>query len=213
MSRGRQQKKRIIILCEGDTEENAIRYFVWRQWQKDGFGEIGLPTINLRAQFEKVSRFTQNNAKKEEVLAVFTLIDLYGMNRVRHSKDDDLPHKVARVQRWLQKGLSAKIRQKFHPHVSVHEVEAWLLADGHCLARRLKDKNIEPDPQAEQRNFENPPSSRLKSLFKKYKREGYAKIEDGIPLFQDAEFDTVYASCSYFKAFYDDLKAVAEANL
>jgi len=213
VSRNRRLKKRIVILCEGDTEENAIKYFVWPQWQKDGFGEIGLPTINLKAQLEKIPRYAQNNAKKEEVLAVFTLIDLYGMDRVRHRKDDDLSHKVARVQKWLRKGLSTKIRQKFHPHLSVHEVEAWLLADGRCLVKRLNDKSIKPDPQAEKRNFENPPSSRLKSLFKKYKREGYTKIVDGVALFQDADFETVYATCHYFRDFYDDLKAVAKANL
>jgi hypothetical protein len=213
MSRNRRLKKRIVILCEGDTEESAIKYFVWRQWQKDGFGEIGLSTVNLKAQFEKISRYAQNNAKKDEVLAVFTLIDLYGMDRVRHRKDDGLSHKVVRVQKWLRKGLSAKTRQKFRPHLSVHEVEAWLLADGLCLAKRLNDQTIQPDPYAETRNFENPPSRRLQTLFQKTRSKSYLKIQDNTVLFQDADFATVYASCPYFKAFYDELKAVAEANL
>jgi hypothetical protein len=109
--------------------------------------------------------------------------------------------------------LSAKTRQKFRPHLSVHEVEAWLLADGLCLAKRLNDQTIQPDPYAETRNFENPPSRRLQTLFQKTRSKSYLKIQDSTVLFQDADFATVYASCPYFKAFYDELKAVAEANL
>jgi len=31
---------RIIVLCEGDTEELAVRYFIARQWQSDGLGSV-----------------------------------------------------------------------------------------------------------------------------------------------------------------------------
>jgi hypothetical protein len=210
--RVRRDKKRIVILCEGDTEINAIRYFIAPHWQKDGFKEIGLHTINLNGKLGDIAKLTPRYAQENKVVAVFTLVDLYGTNQVQHSRDDELAQKIVNVQNWLQKGLLAKIRKKFHPHVSVHEIEAWLLAEGNCLAKRLNDKTIQPDPQAETRNFENPPSRRLQALFKS-RSKNYLKIQDGTALFQDADFETVYTSCPYFKAFYDDLKVVAEANL
>lgn len=41
------QGRRIVILCEGDTEEIAIKHFVRRQWEADGLRAIGLHPINL----------------------------------------------------------------------------------------------------------------------------------------------------------------------
>ena len=213
MRRSQRNKQRIVILCEGDTEENAVRYFIWRQWEVDGLTEIGLHTINLDSKLENVTKYARRYLNESGIVAVFTLVDLYGMNRVQHNAGDDLATKVNQVKQWLEEDLPPEMSERFHSHVSVHEVEAWLLADGHCLAKRLNEKNIKPDPNAETRNFENPPSRRLKELFKKHGRYDYYKLKDGVPLFKDAKFDTVYKSCSYFRAFYDGLKTTAQAHL
>jgi hypothetical protein len=47
MRRSQFKKQRIVILCEGDTEESAIEHFIKRQWEVDGLEEIGLHPINL----------------------------------------------------------------------------------------------------------------------------------------------------------------------
>lgn len=208
-----RKKQEIVILCEGSTEEYAIRYFVRRQWEVDGFTPMGLHTIDLRGKVENVAKYARLYAREEQVTAVFTLIDLYGTKQIKYDPRDDLAQKVTRAKTWLQQGISPDISSKFYPHFSVHEVEAWLLADGRCLANRLKNETIQPDPQAETRNFENPPSRRLQTLFKQHKPTGYSKIQDGIPLFQHVTFETVYASCVYFRTFYDDLKQVAQHHL
>lgn len=121
--------------------------------------------------------------------------------------------KVDRVKDWLRQGLDSSESSLFYPHVSVHEVEAWLLADGLCLAQRLKAQNITPDPQAEIRNFENPPSRRLKELFRQHGRNDYYKLKDGVPLFKAANFETVYKLCSHFRDFYDELVAVVQSQV
>lgn len=77
------------------------------------------------------------------------------------------------------------------------------------MARKLGDRSIKPVPQAEIKNFQNPPSKRMNELFLKTKGRHYQKIEDGEPLFSQMEFQPVYDSCPYFRKFYDDLSKAA----
>jgi len=145
-----------------------------------------------------------------EVLGVFTLIDLYGMNRVKHSAEDSLDSKVKRVREWLKGRIGHARANDFFPHLSVHEIEAWMFAEGSALATRLADPGTKPDNGAESRNFQNPPSKPLNELFLHSRlKRSYHKITDGRPLFSKMEFDPVYKTCRYFREFYDDLTAVA----
>lgn len=199
-----RQGKRIVILCEGETEEIAVEHFIRRQWDVDGLKTIGLHKINLQGRLEDVFEYIPRYRRDSQVVAVFSLIDLYGMNRVKHNPDDALAHKVARVKNWLQDNFDPSF---FHPHISVHEIEAWLLAEGDCIAQRLKDSKIRPDKNAEIKNFDNHPQKRIDVIFKSRRHgDGYHKINDGTPLFKCLQFKTVYDSCKYFREFYDDLK-------
>lgn len=203
---------RIVVLCEGDTEELAVRHFIARQWQTDNLGPVGLKRINLHGKLENVGKFARLYLDEQDVLAVFTLVDLQGMTRVIHSPNDNLEAKIERVREWLRARVTHARARQFSPHVCVHQTEAWMLAEGHALARRLKDPAIEPDPNAELKNFQNPPSDRLNELFLRRRSSRYNKISDGQPLFAAMQFDPVYSSCRHFREFYDDLRALASTS-
>ena len=205
----RGKAKRIIVLCEGKTEEKAVEHFIRPQWQKDGFGSVGLDTRELRGKFEHVSTRVPIHLRKPGVLAVFTLIDLYGMNRVVHGSEESVHDKVERVRAWLRKDFDSDLLQFFHPHLSVHELEAWLLADGNCIHPGRR-----PDRHAEDRDFIRPPKTRIDEILKKRRNAtGYNEVIDGTAMFKRARFDVIYPNCPYFKAFYDDLKEVAQRAL
>jgi hypothetical protein len=209
MAGGLKHGRRIVVLCEGKTEERAVRFFVARQWAIDGLSTIGLDRIDLRGHLDRIAPFARNYLDEPNVLAVFTLIDLYGMTLVTHPANDELDAKVRRVQDWLRSQLGQHPRSRhFNPHVSVHEVEAWILAEGTALANKLGNPRIKPDPQAEIKNFQNPPSRRMNDCFQQSKGRPYQKIEDGEPLFSKLEFQPVYESCQYFRNFYNDLRSV-----
>lgn len=215
MAAVRRSGRRVIVLCEGETEEIALREFVRRQWNSEGLGLVGLETRNLHGHLTKAGLFAKGYLDDPTVLAVFTLIDLQGMTLVEHAPNDDVQTKVMRVQDWLHDEVQHPRSQDFHPHVAVHETEAWILAEGSALARRLRCTTIHPDPQAELKNFQRPPSERINDLFRQHRhgqaKRGYQKIEDGTPLFKALPFEPVYSSCPYFRAFYDGLKQVARA--
>ncbi|HXJ93427.1 MAG TPA: DUF4276 family protein [Terriglobia bacterium] len=166
---------KIVILCEGKTEELAVRHLVARQWKADNLAAVGLSTINLRAKVKDAGKSARVELDKKEVVAVFTLIDLYGMKQVTHPSNDALEQKVERVREWLRAQIDHPRADRFFPHVSVHETEAWILAEGHALAARLKDTSIKPDPNAESKNFQRPPSTRLNELFQRRRQQPYHK--------------------------------------
>ena len=201
---------RIGVLCEGDTEELAVRHFIAPQWKSEGLGSVGLKSINLDGKLEKAGKFAGGYLDDQEVLAVFTLVDLQGMTKVAHQHEDSLETKIQRVRDWLQAQVNHARANRFFRHVCVHQTEAWILAEGHALAARLGDPNITPDSNAELKNFQNPPSERLNDLFLRINRRRYNKKGDGTPLFKAMEFQPVYNSCQYFRELYDDLKAVGQ---
>ena len=199
---------RIVLLAEGDTEELAIRHFISRQWKIDGLQSIALRIDNLGSHLEQIGTKANLYLSEENVLGVFTLIDLYGMNRVTHSAEDSLQEKITRVQYWLRSTVNHVRSRDFFPHISVHEIEACILAEGVTLAKRLGSRTVSPDANAEQKNFQNPPSRRLNDLFLTHKKTRYHKIIDGRPLFSNLEFQPVYRACPYFRSFYDQLRDV-----
>jgi hypothetical protein len=200
---------KIVVLCEGDTEELALRYFIGRQWQADGLSRVGLKGIDLGGKPQDVGKYAMRYLGERETLAVFTLTDLQGTTLIQHKPSDDLERKVSRMREWLRAQIEDADSSRFFPHVCVHQTEAWILAEGHALATRLRDPALKPDIGAESKNFENPPSKRLNDLFRHRGRPGYHKIIDGRPLFEKMEFEPVYKSCHYFQGFYDDLKKAA----
>lgn len=204
-----QKGRRIIILCEGDTEELAVKNFIAKQWRADQLHSTGLYPINLNGKLQDISKNTRLFLQDSGILAVFTMVDLAGMDRVNHSSNDHLDMKVKNVKHWLAKGITHQRHDDFHPHVCVHETEAWILAEGVALKERLGDSNIQPDPMAEKKNFLDPPSKRINTLFLKNRGNRYRKIRDGRPLFANLQFEPVYNSCPYFRKFQDDLKRVA----
>lgn len=201
------------MLCEGDSEELAIKWFLRRQLEEAGLKGVSLHPINLAAKLEDIFVKTRLFQHEPGVVAVFTLIDLYGMNRVRHAPDATLDQQVEAVRRWLRQGVRDVPATFFHPHVCVHDIEAWFLAEGQALAKRLKYRSLSPCPHAESLNLVDPPKSRVNQLFRTHLHRGYGEVSDGTPLFGALSHAQIYETCRYYHELYDDLLAVARTAL
>lgn len=129
--------RRIVILCEGDTEVIAVKSFLRPQLDRDGLKSIGLPLINLKAKFGDIADKTERSKKDARVVAVFTLIDLYGLRGPSYPKAVSVAQKRSIARDWLQSQVPSVDAEFFHPHFAVHDIEAWLLAEGTALGSRL----------------------------------------------------------------------------
>lgn len=203
---------RIVILCEGDTEEHCVKHFLRRSLDAEGLKPVGLHPINLRGKLDDVRAYVPRYQRDERVIAAFTLVDLYGINRVTHAVTHTLDDKVVSVKSWLRDGLE-NYPEFFHPHVCVHEIEAWFLAEGEALRTRLKAHGLTASNNAEELNFLDPPKKRLNRLFKQYLHRPYEENGDGQPLFKALEHELVYERCRYYREFYDDLVSCARGGM
>lgn len=204
---------RIVVLCEGDTEEIAVREFISRQWRADGLERIGLHTRNLGGKIDRIGRFASLSLDEEDVIAVFTLVDLYRLADTQQRRNESLRERVNRAVEFLRTSSEHARSARFSPYLAVHETEAWIFAEGNALSRKLQDRNIRPNPQAEAMDFQKPPSARLNDLFLRKRGERYRKIIDGRWLFSSMAFQPVYETCRHFKTFYDQLREVARGHL
>jgi len=202
-----------VLLCEGESEVLATRRFLRRQFEADGLKAIGLHPINLKGKLLDIPAYAVRYSQSRDAAAVFTFVDLYGNNAVVHRPEASLEDKVSAVRDWLRTEARDVPPDFFHAHVSVHELEAWFLAEGKALGRRLRHTRLRPDRQAEHRNLGNPPQKRVNALFHAHLRREYRKIRDGGPMLSDLAHDDVYKACQYYREFYDDLTSTARAAL
>ncbi|MBN2290382.1 MAG: DUF4276 family protein [Candidatus Glassbacteria bacterium] len=202
---------RIIVLCEGETEVIAVREFIKRKWEENGLRSVGLIPIDLRGQLGNLHDKAERFCRDEKNIAVFTLVDLHEFKGVDLRGFGPLTEKIGAAKKWLKNDFETRVLEKFHPHLAVHETEAWILADGEALANRLRNRGIRPRRNAEKIDDQNPPKKILDELFKKYRKHEYRVLIDGAPLFKKMDFTRVYGSCPNFREFYEDLKSAAQA--
>ena len=196
--------KRIYILCEGDTEENAIKYFIRPQWDK--MGELKSVALDSKTIKPKdIHKQTKQLIENGDCDAVFLLFDLYGFPQ--ELKGLDYKEKQEYIVQKLK--TESNYHDLFFPHLAVHEIEAWVLADGDTLTAYFRNK-ISGENNAEEKNFQNNPSKRLNDLFNKYKHTRYYKNSDSSALFRKLNFTSVYNNCPYFRLFYDELVKIGQ---
>ena len=139
------------------------------------------------------------------------------LRQVKHAPYDELAAKVERVRQWLHDLVAIDATDFYYPHLSVHEIEAWFLAEGQSIKTRLGPKaQLNPRPDAESLNFDRPPARRLHELYHKHGREpGYErqKVIESTALLKNLKFSTVQKNCAHFRRFYEDLCAVGRKNL
>lgn len=108
---------------------------------------------------------------------------------------------------WQRHCTDESLRDRFRPHVFVHEMEALLLVSPK-LARVLgKEARVPAYPHPERVNHNKPPSRHLADLFSKHRKD-YDKVTDGLKLSDGVRADEVARTCPYFRAFLEDLDAV-----
>ena len=219
MSRYRRKKRRIIILCEGDTEVAAVDKFIKPYWQNnDQLKNVGLKAVNLSANYDKIRNYVDKYSSEHHTVAVFTLIDLYGFNRVDFSRMDDYSEKHIKAKEWICK--ECEEQRKLHVHFSVHETEALFYASNDILCSYL-GFSIPISTKPEEINFEKSPSKRLNGLFVKHKKRRYNKgggfTDDDTRLFEkmaeENVLEDICGKCPYFRSFINDLENTAKRFL
>lgn len=205
---------KFILFVEGDTEA-AIPPFL-KRWLDDRLHiKVGIKLVKFegwpqqwREMPKKAQKYLQG-PDKEEIIAVISLMDLYGPQIFPENKTT-----VAERYEWAKQESEGRIASpKFRQFFAVHETEAWLLSQPDIFPVDIQKSFPAKVQQPEKVNFDEPPAKLLNKLYKLNNRS-YRKVTDGLNLFQKLDPQIAYGQCPYLRQMLDEmLKLAKEAGL
>lgn len=199
--------KRVVILCEGPSDEKILEVL----FQNVKLSHIvpSFQPLDGATQFkeQKIRSRVCNSLKIPGILAVFALVDLKGFP-VNYPKDvTSYIDRAKFVKEHLKDFLSGLSESdRFYPHVAVHDIEAWILADKAAVTNYFGSSTLPYRADLpEAIDFDKSPSHLLEDFFIENKGHRYRKTVHASELFLAVNFDTVYNKCPHFRDFFDDL--------
>jgi Domain of unknown function (DUF4276) len=202
---------KFVLFVEGHTEDKALPQFL-KKWLDQRLPKpVGIKAVRFEgwAQLYKdaatKAKMHLNGPGKDDLLAVISLLDLYGptiypADKVQAQARHD----------WAKQHIEQKVgHPKFFQFFAGHEVEAWLLAEPAIfpleIKRRLADKAKPPETI----NHHEPPAKLLNRLYTEHTGRGYKKVVHGKALFSALDPNLAYQQCPNLRLLLDKMLALA----
>lgn len=197
--------KRGVIVVEGNTEMQFVNKFLK---QEIGFD---LDVINLRGGKLDIPTLITNIRPllSSNFSLITTMVDFYRFKnpeRVKSIEDieQELTDEIDKIR--------TRSRTKFIPYLQKYEFESLLFSNMDKISEYLElsaqqksklQKGIPKVP--EEINHDNPPSSRLIEIHKRYR-----KSIDGISIIKAIGMPQIKKKCPRFKGWIEQLKKIAQ---
>jgi hypothetical protein len=98
---------------------------------------------------------------------------------------------------------------RFHPHVALHDFEAWLLPYWTSIQKLAGHNKTAPNGKPETVNHNNPPAYRIKEIFEIGKsRDSYVKPRDAGRILSRNDLGVAVTECPELKAFVNTIISV-----
>ncbi len=203
----------VALIVEGDLEEDVLLPLLRRALPELGQHRLLRPLnaqgwANLRKDLPKMVRRV---VEVDGADVVFSLCDLYQGDWCFPHGCDSAEKRADYLKCYLADLVPQELRAKFRPHLAVHDIEAWLLADRDLL-RKYDINPPAGDPEALDFGEQSHPKARLKELWRVAKKRGYRKVTDGVRLFGQVSVQVVAEKCRYFRELVEDLRHTFEAE-
>jgi hypothetical protein len=192
----------VVLLVEGDTE-TALKAKL-KQFLDDHARAPNKPKVRFQSKdllhglnATRLKRRVQLELGNPEVTAVVALIDVYP----EFSNADE-------AKRFMR--LAVGDEPRFFTHAAQFDVEAWLLPYWDAICQRIGVRQALPGAHPEQVNDQNPPSKRLKELYRRAKprpRE-YHKPSEMSVILRDQDLTIAAGQCPELKSFLNTLLAL-----
>lgn len=191
--------KRIIVICEGQTEEEFVRttlqnylgsskniYFSPVLIKKSNGGIV--PWKYIKKQIEI-------HLKEDKEVFVTTLLDYYGIYGHHSFPAWEEAHKIVNknerlntLEKAMKDDIDSELKNRFIPFLLLHEFEAFIFSDKDELLKQIDSadiKNIKeldnifsqfPNPENINDGVETSPSKRLLKIINGYDKIVYGNI-------------------------------------
>jgi hypothetical protein len=223
--------KRIIIICEGQTEQAFCNDVLQPHFNtKDIY--IQNPTIKKTGggivRWEALKHQIENHLKQDIEASVTTLIDYYGIYanhrypawvNAEHTQDRNA--RMEMMEAGMRNDIAVGLRQRFIPYMQLHEFEGLLFSDiavfndsftpdeFYDYTYLLSTIAEEPNPEMINNGVETAPSKRLARIIKGYQSENEnLKVLYGSLLAQDIGLTKIRSKCPRFNKWVADLEKI-----
>jgi len=198
---------RVALLVEGKTETAFLPHL-------RGFLEVHLPgkmpkldplpydgRIPIGAKLRRVVKQLLNDAGRP-ANHVVALTDVYtGTQPPDFTTAADAKRKM---REWVDG------EDRFHPHVALHDFEAWLLPYWPVIQKLAGHNRTAPGGNPEMVNHNNPPAHRIREIFRTgSKGRAYVKPRDANRILRECDLSVAVTRCPELKAFVNTILSVS----
>lgn len=188
--------RRIVILCEGETERAAKKHlkgFLDARTTEGSLVGLVFRVFDGGLNQGKVANVCEKELEREGTLAVIALSDFYPAFKGKSAEQAR-----AELRSWMPAD------PRCHACLAKHDFEAWLLVDSAAIARKarlnLNLRRLETNP--ENVNHDKPPAHHLHEIFQNGpKPRKYVKPVDGKALFENLDLVEAGHKCPELKRF------------
>ena len=202
---------KFILFVEGHTEDKALPAFLKKWLDPRLESPVGIQTVRfdgwpeLFRDAEQKAKMYLNGPSKDKIIAVISLLDLYGPSFY----PADLTERDRRYL-WAKQMIEDKVKEKnFFQFFAVHEVEAWLLSQPEIFPSNIRNAFPGKIVQPETVNFDEPPAKLLDRLYRQYTKRTYKKVVNGKELFDKLDPAVAYEKCRRLRELLDKMLDLA----
>lgn len=190
--------KRIIIICEGNTEQEFCRKILQPHFLEKHI-TIHPPLIKHShggiVKWPTLKNEIEIHLKSDTSAHVTTFIDYYGLyskhlfpDWEKYAKIQDCNERVTRLEQAMSSDLSERLRYRFIPYLQLHEFKGLLFNDKNVFYEQIPkdalvgEKELEEifaeydNPELINNNKDTSPSHRLQRIIKGYNKILYSEI-------------------------------------
>lgn len=211
--------KKIIIVCEGQTEEAFVNKLLYPElWPKGVFAEPRLISTSSTGKGgglsgKRVLRYLRNTLREQHSTYVTTFFDLFSLPRDfpglgSTSAAADPLHRATEIETAFHNVVvneAGCLPERFFPHIQPYEFEALLFSDTAGFVRAEPEwkpfagklasvrKNAE-SPEHINDGIDTHPSARLRNIL----RPRYKKVAHGAGVSAEIGIDHMRSECQHF---------------
>jgi hypothetical protein len=192
------EPRRIVLLVEGATEialKPVLKSFLDHRCEAEDRPRVRLDMLELDSRLLKerlVRDLVARNIDAPGVLGVVALIDVVCSGRPKQFDD------AGSAIEFLTRAASTS-NPRFRAHAAQFDLEAWLLPYWTDICRRVGKRQASPGPHPEAVNHGNPPSRRLRELYRTAGKH-YDKPRDALAILRDKDLSIAAAACPNLRA-------------
>jgi uncharacterized protein DUF4276 len=199
---------KIAILVEGRTEKAFLPHL--RAFLKTRLANK-MPNLDMVPYDGRIPKEARLRRTVENLLsghrpaqAVIALTDVY-----TGTQDfNDAADAKARMRGWVGQN------DRFHPHVALHDFEAWLLPYWAEIQKVAGHNKTAPPGPPESVDRNRPPSYHIKEIFRIGScRDDYAKIRDANRILRGKDLTVAAAQCPELRAFLNTILELCGGQL